>query len=257
MKNEYAIVTGSSSGIGLEFSKILAKKGYNLVLVARRTDRLEKLKKEILQTDKIDIQLVSMDLSEKEAPTQLLAYTQKNNLTVSVLVNNAGFGANGEFFSVPIERTIEMLNLNMVTLTHLTFLFGNEMKKNNNGYILQVASIGAFQPSPYVSAYSATKAYVMLFGEALDFELKGTNVSVTTLYPGATRTEFFEVSDTKVNSIIENSMQSASQVAEIALNAMFKRQRSIVPGMMNKITAFITQLLPRKLTTWSAAKLMH
>ena len=167
MTNEYAIVTGASSGIGLEFSKLLAKKGYNLVLVARRTDRLEKLKAEILLTDKIDIQLVSMDLSEKEAPNELLAFTHKNNLTISVLVNNAGFGANGEFFSVPIERTIEMLNLNMVTLTHLTYLFGLEMKKNNNGYILQVASIGAFQPSPYVSAYSATKAYVMLFSEGI------------------------------------------------------------------------------------------
>ncbi|HUM51790.1 MAG TPA: SDR family oxidoreductase [Chitinophagales bacterium] len=257
MTNEYAIITGASSGIGLEFSKLLAKKGYNLVLVARRTDRLEKLKAEILQTDKIDIQLVSMDLSEKEAPNELLAFTQKNNLTISVLVNNAGFGANGEFFSVPIERTIEMLNLNMVTLTHLTYLFGLEMKKNNNGYILQVASIGAFQPSPYVSAYSATKAYVMLFSEGLDFELKDSNVSVTTLYPGATRTEFFEVSDTKINAIIENSMQSAKKVASIALNAMFKRQRSIVPGFMNKLTAFITQLSPRKLTTWAAAKLMH
>ena len=91
----------------------------------------------------------------------------------------------------------------------------------------------------------------------MDFELKGTNVSVTTLYPGATRTEFFEVSDTKVNSIIESTMQSPTQVAEIALNAMFNRQRSIVPGFMNKITAFITQLSPRKLTTWAAAKLMH
>ncbi|MFN8284163.1 MAG: SDR family oxidoreductase [Chitinophagales bacterium] len=257
MANEYAIVTGASSGIGLEFSKILAKKGYNLVLVARRTDRLKKLKEEILKTDKIDIQLVSLDLSQKESPDQLLAYTQKSNLTISVLVNNAGFGANGEFFSVPIERTIEMLHLNMVTLTHLTYLFGKEMKKNNNGYILQVASIGAFQPSPYVSAYSATKAYVMLFGEALDFELKGTNVSVTTLYPGATRTEFFEVSDTKINAVIESTMQSAAQVAETALNAMFNRQRSIVPGFMNKLTAFITQLSPRRLTTWAAAKLMH
>ena len=123
--------------------------------------------------------------------------------------------------------------------------------------VVWVASIGAFQPSPYVSAYSATKAYVMLFSEGLDFELKGTNVSVTTLYPGATRTEFFEVSDTKVNSIIESTMQSPTQVAEIALNAMFNRQRSIVPGFMNKITAFITQLSPRKLTTWAAAKLMH
>lgn len=257
MAKEYAVVTGASSGIGLEFAKLLARKGYNLVLVARRTDRMEKLKQEILLTEKVDIQLVSMDLSEKEAPEQLFSFTQKNKLSVAVLINNAGFGTNGEFFSIPIERTMEMLQLNMMTLTHLTYLFGKEMKKNNNGYILQVASIGAFQPSPFVSAYSATKAYVMLFGEGLDFELKGTNVSVTTLYPGATRTEFFEVSDTRISSIIENSMTSAEQVANIALNAMFKRQRTIVPGIMNKLTAFLAHLMPRKLVTWSAAKLMQ
>ncbi len=257
MKNEYALVTGASSGIGLEFAKLLAKKSYNLVLVARRTDRLKNLKKDILQTNaSLDIHIVSLDLSLSDAPDKLLAYTQSHQLKIAVLINNAGFGTSGDFLSLPIEKTLEMLQLNIVALTKLTYLYGNEMKKNNHGYILQVSSVGAFQPSPYFAAYSATKSYVMLFSEALDFELKGSNVSVTTLYPGATKTEFFEVSNTKVNKMVENTLKSAEEVATIALDAMFNRKRSIVPGIINKISTFLVSVLPRKFGTWSAANVM-
>ena len=228
MENRYAVVTGASSGLGLEFAKLLAKKGYHLVLVARRTERLEALKQEILNSYKLDIHIVSLDLSD----------------------------TSGDFLSVPLEKTVEMLQLNITTLTQLSYLFGNEMKKNKLGYILQVSSVGAFQPSPSFAAYSATKSYVMLFSEALDFELKGTGVSVTTLYPGATKTEFFEVANTKVNKLVENSLMTATSVASIALEAMFNRKRSIVPGNMNKISTLLVQLLPRKLATYIAANVM-
>jgi hypothetical protein len=130
------------------------------------------------------------------------------------------------------------------------------MKKNNLGYILQVSSVGAFQPSPYFAAYSATKSYVMLFSEALNFELKGSNVSVTTLYPGATKTEFFEVSNTKVNSNIERMLMTSESVANIGLNAMFNRKRAIVPGVANKISTILVTLIPRNLAIWIAAKVM-
>lgn len=257
MNKEYAIVTGASSGIGLDFAKILSKKGYNLVLVARRTDRLESLKQEILQSAQIDIHVVSLDLTENDAPAKLLQYTQQNKLIPGILINNAGFGTSGDFFNTPIEKTVKMLQLNMVTLTSLTYLFGAEMKKNNSGYILQVASVGAFQPSPYFSAYSATKAYVMLFSEALDYELKNSGVSVTTLYPGATKTEFFEVAEVKVNKLVASMLKTSEEVASIGLNAMFKRKRSVIPGFMNKLSAIITQYSPRRMTTWAAAKIMH
>lgn len=257
MKTEYAIVTGASSGIGYDFSKQLAKKGYHLILVARRTDRLEILKQEIAQTSTdLDIHVLSLDLSKKEAPEQLRQYTLQHKLNVTVLINNAGFGLNGDFLETNIDKTIEMMQLNMITLTQLTYLFGKEMKNNKHGYILQVASIGAFQPSPYFAAYSATKAYVMLFAEALDYELKNSGVSVTTLYPGATKTEFFDVANAKVNSIVKNTLKSSEEVARIGLEAMFNRQRSVVPGTINKLTAFLTQLSPRKLTTWAAANIM-
>ncbi|MDB5229180.1 MAG: family oxidoreductase [Bacteroidota bacterium] len=256
MNNEYAIVTGASSGMGLEFAKLLAKRGYNLVLVARRTDRLERLKKEILESHQTDIHVLSLDLVEMDSTDKLLAFVQVNKLNVTILINNAGFGTSGDFLSLPIEKTMEMLQLNIGTLTKLTYLFGNEMKKNKLGYILQVSSVGAFQPSPYFAAYSATKAYVMLFSEALDFELKGSNVSVTTLYPGATKTEFFEVSETKVNKLVARTLMTADEVADIALNAMFKRKRSIVPGIINKLSVFFAQMSPRKMTTWSAANIM-
>lgn len=256
MTKEYAIVTGASSGLGSDFATLLAKKGYHLILVARRTERLESLKQEILKSVQSDIHIISLDLSSSDAPTKLLQYTQQNNLTVSVLINNAGFGTSGDFLNTPIEKTIEMLQLNMVTLTSLTYLFGNEMKKNKNGYILQVSSVGAFQPSPYFASYSATKAYVMLFAEALDFELKNSGVSVTTLYPGATKTEFFDVAEVKVNAFVARTLKTSAEVAEIGLNAMFKRQRSIVPGIINKLSAFFAQISPRKMTTWSAANIM-
>ena len=256
MENTYAVVTGASSGLGLEFAKLLAKKGYHLVLVARRTERLEALKQEILTSYKLDIHVVSLDLSDTTAAKKLLVYTQQNNLKVSILINNAGFGTSGDFLSVPMEKTVEMLQLNITTLTQLSYLFGNEMKKNKLGYILQVSSVGAFQPSPSFAAYSATKSYVMLFSEALDFELKGTGISVTTLYPGATKTEFFEVANTKVNKLVENSLMTATSVASIALEAMFNRKRSIVPGSMNKISTLLVQLLPRKLATYIAANVM-
>jgi len=257
MNKEYAIVTGASSGIGLEFAKLLAKKGYNLVLVARRTERLENLKQTILQNYQLlDIHLVSLDLSLIESCDQLFIYTQQNNLNVTVFINNAGFGTSGDFLFTSIEKTIEMLQLNIVTLTKLTYLFGNEMKKNKLGYILQVSSVGAFQPAPGFAAYSATKSYVMLFSEALDFELKGTNVSVTTLYPGATKTEFFEVSNTKVNSNIERMLMTSESVANIGLNAMFNRKRAIVPGVANKISTVLVTLIPRNLAIWIAAKVM-
>ena len=146
MENRYAVVTGASSGLGLEFAKLLAKKGYYLVLVARRTERLEALKLEILNSYKLDIHVVSLDLSDTTAAKKLLDYTQQNNLKVSILINNAGFGTSGDFLSVPLEKTVEMLQLNITTLTQLSYLFGNEMKKNKLGYILQVSSVGAFHP---------------------------------------------------------------------------------------------------------------
>ena len=131
MAKEYALVTGASSGLGSDFATLLAKKGYNLILVARRTERLESLKQEILKSASIDIHVVSLDLSISDAPNKLLAYTQQNNLTVGVLINNAGFGTSGDFLNTSIEKTVEMLQLNMVTLTSLTYLFGNDMKKIN------------------------------------------------------------------------------------------------------------------------------
>lgn len=257
MEKEYAVVTGASSGIGVAFAKLLAKKGYHLILVARRTAMLETLKQEIQQDNQMsDIHIITLDLSANDSSDKLLDYTQKNKLNITVFINNAGFGTSGDFLNTPIEKTLEMLQLNMVTLTKLTYLFGNEMKKNNSGYILQVSSVGAFQPTPGFAAYAASKAYVMSFGEALDYELKGSNVSVTTLYPGATKTEFFEVADLKVNPLVSKTLKSPEEVAAIALDAMFKRKRSVVPGFLNWITSVLAAISPRKIATWSAANVM-
>lgn len=256
MDKGYAIITGASSGLGTAFAKLLAAKEYNLILVARRAERLQSIKVDILKSSTIDIHVVSLDLAQSDAAEKLVEYTNQHKLTISVLINNAGYGMNGNFMDLSIDKTTEMLQLNMTTLTKLSYFYGKQMLENKHGYILQVASIGAFQPTPFFAAYSATKAYVMLFSEALDFELKGSGVSVTTLYPGATKTEFFDVADAKVNKLVERTLMTPEQVAAIAINAMFNRKRSIVPGLINKISSFLTQLSPRKIATWSAANVM-
>ncbi len=256
-KHEYALVTGASSGIGMDFAKILGKLGYSLVLVARRKEQLEQLKSEILSVNNdLTIHVIAFDLAQIDASKMLFDEVKRLNIAVHILINNAGFGVYGNFLDATIEKTNKMLQLNMITLTELTYYFGLEMKKNNFGYILQVASLGAYQPSPYFAAYAATKAYVMLFSEALDFELKGTQVSVTTLYPGATKTGFFDVAQNKLSGFVEKSLMTSEEVARIGVDAMFKRKRSSIPGWINKLSAIASQLTPRKIATWSAANLM-
>lgn len=257
MQQAYALVTGASSGIGVEIAGNLAARGYPLILVARRTDRLEKLKQQIAETHRVAVEVIGCDLAQDGAAQQLFDQVQARGLTVAILVNNAGVGMAGKFLDMDMARIEKMFALNMTSLTHLTQLFAREMVKARAGYILQVASAAAFLPTPYVSAYAATKSYVLAFSEALRFELRDTGVSVTTLYPGITTTEFNEHADAKTPGIMAFSILSAAQVADIAVRALFARRRAVVPGWINRINAFFSMILHRGFIIFAAGRMME
>ncbi len=241
----YALVTGASSGIGVDIARRLATQGYPLLLVARRKDRLEALAADIARDHKVDVVVLAQDLAAPDAASAVFEAARARGLSVEVLVNNAGYGMQGRFLDMSMAEVERMFRLNATTLTHLTQLFAREMVSTGRGYVLNVASAAAFLPSPYVSAYAATKAYVLSFSEALRFELRGTGVSVTTLYPGITTTEFNDVAHAKTPAAMNLSILSSDAVARAGLRAMFNRRRAVVPGLINKLNAIFCTVLPR------------
>lgn len=241
----YALVTGASSGIGVDLARQLAAAGYPLVLVARRKERLESLAAEITRDHKVAAVVLAQDLAAPDAALALFDAVRAQGIAVEVLVNNAGYGMQGRFLDMSMADIERMFRLNATTLTHLTQLFAREMVARRKGYVLNVASAAAFLPSPYVSAYAATKAYVLSFSEALRYELRDTGVSLTTLYPGITTTEFNDVAHAKTPAAMNLSILSADAVARIGLRAMFNRKRAAVPGLINKLNAIFCTVLPR------------
>lgn len=251
-----ALVTGASSGIGAELARILAEKGYDLILVARRKDRLDKLQKDLEKKHGVSIQVFALDLLRPQAIEKLYSAVREKNIAVDVLVNNAGFGMKGDVTDADPICLADMIQLNVTVLTLLSRYFGKDMQERGAGHILQISSVGAFQPSPYMSVYCATKAYVLSFGEAFSYELKPHGVHVTTVYPGVTETEFFDVANFNPPSLARNTGMSARQVAEISLNALFAGKVSVIPGAMNKLNSFLVGVLPRFLTTRVVGKML-
>lgn len=246
LANQWALVTGASSGLGADFARQLAARGANLILVARRKDQLEAVAAEIEQNYKVSARAIAFDLAAPGAPQVLYDQLKQQGIRVDVLVNNAGFGVYGHFASVPWEREKAMLDLDIVALTHMTKLFLQDMLARKSGYILQVASIGAYQPSPTYATYSAAKAYVLSMGEALNYELRHSGVGVTVISPGVTATEFLKVSGQSLSLYQRLMMMDSPTVARIGIDSMLRRRPSVVPGFMNSLSAFSTRLLPRR-----------
>jgi uncharacterized protein len=244
--NQTALVTGASGGLGADFARQLAARGAGLVLVARREEQLRAVAAEIEKTTAISAQIVPLDLAASDAPAVLYQRLHELGIHVDILVNNAGFGLYGGFASIPWEREKEMLNLDMITLTHMTKLFIQDMLARNSGYILQVSSIGAYQPSPTYATYSAAKAYVLSMGEALNYELRRSGVSVTVISPGVTATEFLKVAGQSPNLYQRLMMMDSPTVARIGIESMLRRRPSVVPGFFNSFTVFATRFLPRR-----------
>ncbi|HLC75482.1 MAG TPA: SDR family oxidoreductase [Candidatus Nanoarchaeia archaeon] len=235
-----ALITGATSGIGLEITKILAAK-YDLFLVSRDKTKLAALKKSLEKQYDINIQILSIDLSKENAAQKVFARVKH----ADVLVNNAGFGVAGESVDADASKINAMLHLNILTLTQLSALFGQQMKAQRKGYILNIASIAAFQPVPYLASYSASKSYVLNYTEALAKELEEYNVHVTCLCPGVTATHFY----TAMGSAVKGG--SARDVAVAGVNALFKNKMTVVPGFKNKLRIQFERLLPR----WLIARL--
>lgn len=252
-----ALVTGASSGIGEEIAKRLALEGFDLVLAARREDRLKGLAEQIEREHRARAHVVRADLSSLEGARQLVSDVAALGLSLDALVNNAGFGIHGNLAEASIERTLEMVQLNVVALTYLTQHYVKEMVGRGRGHILQIASIGAFQPSPYYAVYSATKAYVLSMSEALHHELRGTGVSCTTSCPGLTATEFHQVADHEKPDWMSGLTMSASEVARISVGAMLRGDRVTVPGASNWLTSVVAQLLPKSVILPLAAASMR
>lgn len=247
LRGKTALVTGASSGLGVDFATILAERGCHLVLVARREDRLRALANDLARRHGVQAQVIAMDLAVPGAPQALYDRLGAQKVAVDVLINNAGFGVHGAFLEIPWEREDEMLRLDIVSLVHLTKLFVRDMVARNFGYVLQIASIGAYQPTPTYASYSAAKAFVLSFGEALSYELRHTNVKVSVLSPGVTATEFLAVAGQRHSLFQRLSMMQSRPVAEVGIDAMLRGRPSKVAGAMNALAAWSLRFVPRRL----------
>lgn len=248
LKGKTALVTGASGGLGADFARELAANGADLILVARRRNQLETIAHEIMAQYGVTTHCIDLDLSLPESPESLYQQVQRVGRPVDVLVNNAGFGLFGNFSAIGAEEENQMLQLDIVALTRLTRLFLNGMLARNWGYILLVASVAAYQPTPGYAAYSAAKSYVLNLGEALNYELRHSGVGVTVISPGVTATSFFENAGQSSLSFYQRlAMMESRKVARIGVVNMLRRRPCVIPGFLNQLLAFSTRFAPRRL----------
>jgi len=243
--DNWALITGASAGIGKELARVFAANHFNVLLVARDAARLEQLAGELRSQHGIEAVVVGKDLARPNAAAEVRAAA--GDTPISVLVNNAGFGAYGEFARLDLGRQTEMMQVNMVALVQLTHLFVQPMLERGSGRILNVASTAAFQPGPTVNIYYASKAFVYSFSYALAEELRDIGVTVTTLCPGITRTEFFERARIRMKPALP--MMDARKVAEIGYRGLMKGKRVVIPGVINKIGSALAKRAPARLAT--------
>jgi hypothetical protein len=234
------LITGASAGLGAEFARQCAALGEEVVLVARRRDRLQALAVELGPMAHV----IEADLSETDAPARIVAEAVRRGLRVRTLINNAGFGVAGAFAALPLARQLEMVDLNVRALTELTYAVLGDMRRRASGAILNVASTAAFQAGPHMAVYYASKAYVLSLSEALHQELKGSGISVTALCPGPTATEFFDVAGAADGRLARMATDPAA-VVRAGLEGLARNKAIVIPGAMNKLTAQSNRLLPR------------
>ena len=243
--NEWALVTGASSGIGRELANLCAAGRFNLVLVARNEARLEALAAELRAAHGVEVKVLAKDLTAPVAPQELFEALRAT--PVSLLVNNAGSGWHGAFARTPLEQSLTLMHLNMEALVKLTHLFVQPMLARRAGKILNVASTAAFQPGPMVNVYYASKAFVHAFSYALACELEDSGVSVTTLCPGTTQTEFFARGN--FGPVRAAFTMDARTVAVAGYRGLMRGQRVVIPGLTNKIASAVARRLPVRWTT--------
>lgn len=251
-----ALITGASAGLGRDFARLFAADGHDVVLVARRRDKLEELAVELERDgDGVRAHVLAADLTDRTAPVQIHDHLRANGVDIEFLVNNAGFGSSGRFAELDAERELDMVTVNIGALTHLTRLFLPAMIARGRGRILNIGSTAGFQAGPYMATYYATKAYVNHFSEALAHELTDTGVTVTVSCPGATATEFAAIAGNDKSQLFAASVASSEGVARGAYQAMMKGKRMIVHGARNRFLVQSLRVSPRRLVHAIAAKL--
>ena len=241
-----SLITGASSGIGYEFAYIFAREKYDLILVARSHDKLLEIKEDIEKKHGVTVRVIALNLTEANAANQLFNEIKRLDLSVDVLVNNAGFGLYGEFTAADWGVEEDMIKVNILSLTQLTKLFSTEMIKIKKGKILNLASTAAFFPGPFMAVYYATKAYVASFSQALNSELEGTGVTVTTLCPGPTTSHFQETAQAGGVKTFAGKLPSAREVAEFGFKELVAGKAVAIYGMKNKLLVWFARFLPRK-----------
>jgi short-subunit dehydrogenase len=247
LAGKWALITGASSGLGLEFADLLAAQKVNLVLAARRQGPMEKLASDLRRKYGVDVLVEAIDLASPGAASRLKCSLDARSVTVDILLNNAGYGLQGDLMETPIERTANMIQLNVTTLTELTYLFGRDMAKRRSGHILLVASLMAFQAVPSYAAYAATKAYVLALGEALHNELRPHGVVATALCPGHTATGFDAAAGATTSAMLRLLTMKPRPVAESGIRALLQGKAMVIAGLANKMVVFSNRLTPRSM----------
>ena len=253
-----ALITGASGGIGAAFAVELAKRQHNLILVARSEAKMQQLAAQLQQDFKVLVEIIVQDLTAPGATTAVFDAVVQKGWTVDLLVNNAGFGDYGAFADRPLAKQVEMIQLNIVALVELSHLFLSEMRQRRSGSIINVASIAAFQPMPYLSIYAATKAFVLSFSEALWAENKDLGIRVLAVCAGPTESDFFKAAEFPVGlaSSSGQKLVSADEVVRDALKALDKKESNVVTGgFLNQIIVNMPRFMPRELLVNSVAKL--
>lgn len=243
---KYVLITGASSGIGKEFAREFAKNGYNLLLVARREELLKSLKEELSEEFDCNVEILAKDVCED--PKGVYDYCVENDLKVSVLVNNAGFGDYGKFMESDLDKYMEMIELNNKALVALTYYFLKDMKADGYGHVINVGSVASFMPGPYMAVYYATKAFVMSFSLALREELKNDNIHVSVLCPAPTKTDFWKVANGETTSVYDNLFaRTALDAARTGYDMFIKNKAFAIDGIAYKVMIGIVRYMPLEL----------
>lgn len=255
-----ALITGASSGIGLELSQVFARTGHDVILVARSEDKLQALKNELSNKYDIEATVFCHDLTDTKAPQTLFDQIQQSGQTVDVLVNNAGYGDYSEFAQSDWAKLEGMILLNVLALTHLSRLFLPGMIQRGHGKVLNLASTAAFQPGPMMAVYFATKAYVLSFSEAIAAETSEQGINVSVICPGPTQSDFIDRANmgemAYASESVRDNLPTSAEVAQFSYNALQKGQLVAVHGIANKVMALSTRFAPRSLVLRGVKRFM-
>ena len=255
MAKQTALITGASAGLGREYARLFAKDGHDLVLVARRRERLDELANELTAAHGTTCTVIAADLATPGAGRQIADQVQAAGRTIDFLVNNAGFGKRGPFAQSDVRLQLEMIDVNVRALVELTHLFLPGMLERKQGRILNIASMAGFVPGPFMATYYSSKAFVVSFTEALAQELRGTGVTATASCPGPTATEFGDVAGSSKSNLFKRRVADAASVARHGYRAMLAGTVVAIPGMQNKLSVQSVRIAPRAVVRAISAKL--